>query len=167
MMEQRTLIYPVFIVEKKAQKYAIFDIARRQSDFIIFSRLPPKVEYLEGKLFDSEGTVYDYLGSSGSPRFGPALKILLEALIVPSLMMKALASVVYFGPSLTTSKKVDISEYRDLIMTHLTRHTRPKERPQLRSLLDKASTYKEVIEAIDWWRFHGGERDEDGHLIRE
>lgn len=166
-MEQRTLNYPVFIVEKKPQKYAIFDIARKQSDFILFSRLPPKVEYVEGALFDSEGTVYNYLGSSGSPRFGPAFKMLLESLIVPSLLMKALASVVYFGPNLILAQKVDTSEYRDLIMEHLKRHTRPKERSQLRSLLDKASTYKEMIDAVDWWRFHGGERDEDGHFIRD
>jgi hypothetical protein len=159
--------YPVFLAERKPQKFSIFDVAYKSMDFITFSRLPAKHEYVEGMLFDSGGTVYEYKGSFGWPRFGAISKPIFEFLIIPALVAKLLAGFLYFGPNLVTSRKVEADEFRDLLFKSISRHVRPKDRLQLKSLLEEASTFEEMIKAIDWWRYYGGKRDEDGHPIEE
>lgn len=159
--------YPVFLAERKPQKYAIFDVASKRSDFVTFSRLPAKHEYVDGLLFDSSGAVFDYRGAFGWPRFGKYAKPVFEALILPSLVLKLLARFLYFGPNLVTARKTEGAEFRELLFGSITRHVRPKDRPQIKSLLDEAKTFEEMIKAIDWWRYYGGKRDEDGHPIDE
>lgn len=161
------LRYPIFLIEKKAQRYAIFDIANTKSDFVVGSRMPASKKYVDGYLFDSSGAVYEYKGSSGWPRFGEVSKPILEILIVPALLAKLAAYFFYYGPNLVTSRKVNPDEFKALILENLARHTQPKQQLELKAVLEKADSYEKVIRAIDWWRFHGGKRDEDGHPIEE
>jgi hypothetical protein len=167
MINPRELKYPVFVVESKAQKYAIFNLARAQSDFVVFTRLPPKGEYVDGMIFDAGGSMYTYKGSSGSPRFGSTLKAVLEAFIIPSLIAKVMARFVCFGPTPLTSRKLDLNQYRESLMKSMRSHTSARERLQLEALLQSADTYKKILASVDWWRFHGGKRDEDGHPVED
>jgi hypothetical protein len=159
------LRYPVFLAEKKPQKYAIFEVANGRGDFVTFSRLPAKHGYVDGTLFDSDGRVCEYKGSYGWPRFGEFSKPIFELLLVPALIAKLLARFLYFGPNLVTARNVEPAEFRELLFKSITRHVRPKDSPQLRTLLDDARTFEEMIRAIDWWRYYGGKRDDDGHRI--
>jgi hypothetical protein len=161
------LRYPIFLIEKKAQKYAIFDIAHTKGDFVVGSRMPARKKYVDGYLFDSLGTVYEYKGSSGWPRFGEYSKPVLEVLILPALFAKLLSRYIYFGPKLVAAKNVNEAEFRELLLSSLKPHVRPKARPQIALLLSEARTYEDMIKAIDWWRYYGGKRDEDGHPIEE
>jgi len=162
-----TLRYPVFLVESRSTAFTIFDVAERQGDFVTLGRVPVAGRYVEGWMFDSAGTVFDYAGSAGWPRFGRKAKGVLEALVLPGLLFKPLAMLRYFGPRLVAARQEEAGAFRELIFDRIRRHVKPKDRPQLRALLDKARSPEEMIRAIDWWRYHGGARDADGHPLDE
>jgi hypothetical protein len=167
MKLHESIRYPALLVETKAQKYAIFDIASSQSDYVTFSRVPAKEEYVDGKVFDSCGQIFSYTGSAGWPRFGETSKFICELLIIPSLLAKAVAYVSYYGPDVKTARSVNLPIYKEEVLQQLSKHIKPKNRAELKSRISGASSFEEVIKAIDWWRYHGGKRDEDGHPIED
>ena len=157
--------YPALIVEKKAQKYSIFDIIHSQSDYVTFGRMPAASEYVEGSIFDSCGQIFSYKGSAGWPRFGEVPKVILEFLIIPSLLAKFLAHFIYYGPNVKSGIYLDLSDYKKEIQKRLNKHIKAKDRAEVSAILSGAKTFEDSIRAIDWWRLHGGKRDEDGHPI--
>lgn len=163
----QTLRYPVFLVEAAAGEYTLYDVAERQSDFVTFGRVPVAGKYGEGWLFDSSGMVFDYSGSAGWPRFGRTAKTVLESLVLPGILFKPIAMLRYFGPKIAGGRKEEADAFRDLIFDRIRRHLKPKDRRELRGLLDKAATPEGMIRAIDWWRYNGGRRDADGHPLDE
>lgn len=167
MRYHETLRYPVFLVEAKSTEFTIFDVLERQGDFVTFGRVPVAGKYVEGWLFDSAGRMFDYAGSAGWPRFGRQAKAVLEALVLPGVLFKPWAVARYFGPQLVGVQEVEADAFRALLFDRIRRHVKPKERPQLRALLDKARTPEEMIRAVDWWRYNGGARDADGHPLDE
>ena len=166
MENQKNIAYPLFLIEDKAQRYAIYNIIYSKDDFVVFSRVPPKGEYKMGIAFDSAGYVYSYAGSSGMPRFAPTPKLILEILILPSVVFKLMAKFIYYGPTLQSREKLSTDQFRELLIEKLSRYEKGKDRVQLVSLLDKAIDYKAMIDAVDFYRKFGGNRDEDGHEIK-
>ncbi len=150
--------YPVVLVENKARKYAIFDVVRAKSGFLTFGRLPARQKYVDGQVFDSSGRIFTYLRSAGWPRFGEVAKSIGEALIVPGLIATILSRVVYFGPHLTSQRSVTVDDFRQELLKNLARHVSAADRLALEGLLGKQDGFEEIVEAVNWWRFHGGAR---------
>jgi hypothetical protein len=162
-----TIRYPALIVEKKPRKYTIVDIVWSPSDYVTLSRMPAQLQYVDGRIFDSEGQVFSYSGSAGWPRFGETSKFICELLIIPSFFVKMLAYIAYYGPNVRTVESIDLASYKQEILTRYPRELKPEERMELTSLFNRANTFEEVIKAYDWWRLHGGKRDEDGHPLED
>ena len=99
------------------------------------------------------------------PRFGEVANSIGEALIVPGLIATILSRVVYFGPHLTTRRSVTVDDFRQELLKSLARHVSAADRRELEGLLGKQESFEEIVEAVNWWRFLGGARDEDGHLL--
>lgn len=157
--------FPVFIIEEKRRpNYTSYDVVRSMRGFVTFSRLPEQKRYTRGKVFDSEGRICRYKGECGWPRFSGMTKTVLEALILPPLLSKLAECYTYFGPKLTSSESVSLKQFKKEIIDSM----RPFEKSdfrQLVSLTDEAANYTAVLEEIDWFRYHGGKRDNDGHPI--
>jgi RHS repeat-associated protein len=156
-------VYPIFVSEKQPQRYRVFDVFSKQSDLVTFSRVPAIGEFIEEKVFDSSGTVMNYFGELGWPLFGRTLKSLCEATILPALLLKALAGQVYFGPKPTGFNELELPEYRAEIFKIILAHVNPREMAELRAVVNRAESFRDVVKALDFWRLHGGVRDEDGH----
>lgn len=165
MRHSRTLRYPVLLVEAGRHPRTMFDISYRQGDFLTLGRVPARDRYGAGWLFDASGRVFDYRGGAGWPRFGPAVKAVLEALVLPGLMAKPVALLRYFGPELVAVRQVDPDAFRDLVVRSLGRHVKAGEMAELEPMLARAVTFEAMIRAVDDWRHNGGARDADGHPL--
>ena len=92
---------------------------------------------------------------------------MLEALVLPGLVMKPVAVLAYFGPKLRSVREVEEGAYREALFDAIRRHLRPKDRQEVRAVLDRAKGPEAMIRAIDDWRYRGGKRDADGHPLDE
>jgi hypothetical protein len=162
-----TVTWPLFVIEDRANDYTIYDILSRQSDFLTFGRLPPVGKFRSGHAFDAGGKVYRYQSEAGWPRFSRRWKGLLENLIVPGPVFKLVSCFVYYGPALLPGEQLGLPDFRARILERMLVYEKGRDARQLKRALEKASSYPEVIAAIDWYRFHGGRRDADGHLLDE
>lgn len=161
------LTFPVFVIEDRAGEYKIYDIATKQSDFLTFSRVPTARTFNAGYVFDAAGQVYRYESESGWPRFSKGWKNLLEALLLPGPFFKILAYFVYYGPDIRSPEQLELSVFREKVLERLKVYEKGRDAKQLSKALNQAMSYLEVIKAIDWYRFYGGHRDPDGHLLDE
>ena len=167
MRYHATLRYPVFLAEAGNNEFTIYDVLHRQGDFLTLGRVPVIGRYGTGLLFDSAGRVFAYEGAAGWPRFGKGTKAVLEALMLPGLLMKPVAVLRYYGPELRSVRAVEEAAFREMLFEAIKRHLRPKDRQEVRALLDKAQGPEAMIRAIDHWRYFGGKRDRDGHPLDE
>jgi len=161
----RTLKYPIFIIEHdRKHEFTGFKVVHRQTRFSAFGRVPNSQQYNKGQVFDSEGQVYKYFGTSGYPRFHPKVCIILDSLLIPGLISKLLAMFTYFGPNLVEVEKVDPEEIRSRIVSEIMNYG-SKDIDQLVKILSTKIDYLSILEGVEWWIYHGGRRDEDGHPI--
>ena len=158
------LAYPVYLIEDKKQPFNIADVVYRKSGFITFSRVPAKGKFVKGHLFDSDGKYYRFEGECGWPRYSGWIRVFAELLFFPTLISKALEFFVYFGPDLKTCTQLSLDDFRIRIL-EATSLIGKKDITQLKNLLNSKEDYRSVIEAVDWWRYNAGKRDEDGHPL--
>lgn len=157
-----TLTYPVFLIEsEKGRELTGYTVVESQTGFVPLGRLPAADKYVDGLIFDSAGYVYEYCGARGWPRFGGFWRPLLEALILPSILIKILEFVVYFGPDLKSARKMELDEFKTGIVDAVASFER-HEVIQLESMLSEKGDYISAIESVDWFRYFGGHRDELG-----
>ena len=161
----RSLEYPVLLVEEdRHHSFTGYNIVYRPTGFTTFGRVPNAQKFGKGLMFDSSGKIYQYEGSSGYPRFSPRACSILDNLILPGLLIRALHVFWYFGPRLIRSEHVDVPEFK-LQASSAIEAYEDEEIPQLRGILSRKANYKSVIEGVDWWRYNGGNRDDDGHPV--
>jgi len=160
-----TLEYPLFLAERKSDGgIRWYDVIFSQAGFTTFGRVPLASQYSNGHVFDSSGRVYVYLGASGWPRFSQVICNVLDNLIIPGLFFRGLGFFVYFGPKLVSSERLDLEEFEAEILTVVRGFQDPGFEELKKSVLS-STDFRSVIEGVDWYRFHGGDRDEDGHPI--
>lgn len=160
-----SLSYPVFLVENdRTHVFTGYNVVRKPTDFTTFGRVPNSEKYSDGLLFDSKGRLFNYHGADGWPRFSPQVCAILDYLVLPGLLSKLLEAVFYFGPKLTSGEKLDLQSYKEAIIERVERFEK-SDQPQLRLIIADKKDFASVIEGLDWWRFHGGQRDEDGHPV--
>lgn len=161
----RILKYPIFIIEDdRAHEFTGFNVVLQQTNFLPFGRVPNSQKYNQGYVFDSKGRVYKYFGPSGYLRFHPKACIILDALIIPGLLFKLLAMFTYLGPNLIEVENVDPEEFKHRIVSKVMNYG-SKDINQLVEILSTKTDYQSILKGVDWWRYHGGRRDEDGHPI--
>lgn len=155
--------YPWLCVEEsKENKYFGFEVVRGQADFITSGRVANSETFRIGCVFTGTGRYLTYRGSAGWPRFHPRVCILLDNLVLPGLLTKAAAVFFYFGPMLQGQEKLSVEEFRQSIIDSIEGYRGRTER-QLRRVLAKRDSYRDIIEGVEWWQYHGGVRDSDGH----
>lgn len=160
-----SLDYPVFLIENdRKNQFTGFNIVYRPTGYSVWGRVPNANKYQEGQMFDASGRIFKYAGSSGWFRFSPKVCSVLDSLILPGLVSKLFEALAYYGPALMTGEKVDIEEFKHRLLASIERYG-SKDLDQLSSLVSKATDFVAVLEAVDWWRYNGGTRDEDGHPI--
>ena len=159
------LKYPIAVVESSpAHEFTGFMIVRRQTGFSVLGRVPNSQKFGEGYVFDSCGQIFRYAGSSGKPRFSPKLCVILDNLLVPGFLSKLLEVFVYFGPELLSREKVLLAEFKARLLLAIEAHG-SEDVDQLRQVLSDKTSFQDVLEGVDWWRYCGGRRDRDGHPI--
>ncbi len=164
MISALDIAYPIVVIEDLPHEFLIMDIVRKRNGFITFSRVPTIGNFQHGKVFDSAGQIFRYEGECGWPRFRGVVKIILEAIILPTILTKLLESFVYFGPDLRSVEQVPLDDFRRLLVQAVSSFEKSrKSLTELEELLKRKKTYRDVIEGVDWWRYHGGRRDPDGH----
>lgn len=161
------LAFPAFVIEDRAGEYKIYDVITRNSDFLTFGRVPTVGTFNAGYVFDAAGRLYRYESERGWPRFSKRWKNLLEALILPGLLFKIVAYLVYYGPDVLPGEQLELGEFRRRIIERLQVYEKGRDARQVRMVLNRATSYSEAIKAIDWYRLFGGRRDPDGHLLDE
>lgn len=161
------IAFPIFLIEDRKGEYVIYNMFHQWSDFVTFGRVPPHGQFNAGYVFDSAGFAYRYESECGWPRFSTRWKKFLEVLILPGLLFKVVGYFVYYGPNLLSGEQLDVPEFRKRIFERMQVYEKGRDARQLRKTLDRASSYQEVIKAVDWYRFYGGRRDDDGHLLEE
>ena len=159
------LAYPIFCIENDPRNPIFgYDVKRRQTDFTAFGRVPRRNKFKSGKIFDSIGTVYDYTGSAGTPRFSSNTCDILDAMLIPGLLFKLIETQVYFGPKLGDGRHACLPDFIDGLIDRIEKFERAKQ-PELQELLSESHSYTDAIEIVDKWRYFGGRRDLDGHPI--
>ena len=106
--------------------------------------------------------VFDYAGCDGPFRFNPSLCVILDSLFLPGLLFKAFEMAVYHGPTLGKHERLEIDAFRQTTVQLVEKYRRRAE-PHLRDVLARKTSFQDIIEGVDWWRYHGGVRDPDGH----
>jgi hypothetical protein len=161
----KSLKYPVFIIENlRTNKFTGFDIVYGSTGFSVWGRVPNSKKFANGYLFDANGSIFKYSGSSGWPRFSPRTCLVLDSLLIPGILSKLFERVGYFGPALTGEEHVDVEEFKIRVVASIEKYG-SKDLTQLKSLLSQKTDFISILEAVDWWRYHGGKRDEDGHPV--
>ena len=159
------LRYPVFVIEdQKRRGRTTYQIVRNPRDFTTFSRLPEKGRYSSGKVFASNGVIFDYNGESGWPRFDGLSKTISEALVLPAIFSKLAEGFFYFGPILVRSHSATLEEFKEKLLESMCAFEK-NGFSELEQLIQKEMDFKTVLEAVDWYRHYGGKRDMDGHLV--
>jgi hypothetical protein len=163
MKSDPKLNYPVFLIESnRFQKFTGFNVVKNRFDFTVFGRVPNAVKFSGGSIFTCDGRCYTYQGSAGWPRFSPRLCVLLDSLLVPGLIYKLAETFIYFGPKPVSSAKLDLNSFKSAIIDSIENYD-CRTQPQLRKVVATKGSFREVIEGIEWWSYHGGVRDADGH----
>lgn len=157
--------FPAIIVEDKANEYKIYDVIYQWSDFVTLGRAPAKGTYIAGFMFDANGYIYRYDSELGWPRLTKRLCSFLDNLVVPGLLFKIISSFLYFGPDVGTGKREELIVFRRKLLECLLVHEKGEDAKQVAVLLEEAHSPLEVIKSVDWYRFYGGRRDKDGHLL--
>jgi hypothetical protein len=160
------LEFPVFFIEdRKSNKFTGYEVTYGSTGFTVWGRVPNSKKFTSGHLFDAGGRVFKYSGSSGWLRFSPKVCLILDNLIIPGIISKLFETFGYYGPTLVTEEESDIEAYKYRLVAYIERYG-SKDIDQLKSLLSGKSNFVDVLNAVDWWRYHGGKRDEDGHTIQ-
>lgn len=159
--------FPIFVVEDRQGEYVGYDIVKRWSDFVTFGRVPARGEFNAGYAFDVTGKMYRYESELGWPRFSKGWKGFLEALVLPGPLFKIIAHFTYYGPDIQPGEVLDLARFQEMIFKRMQVYEKGRDAKQLRELIGRATSYAEVIDAINWYRFYGGRRDKDGHLLDE
>lgn len=164
------VVYPAFLIEDQPNELSMMDNVSSRFQHTTFSRLPVIDTFVEGEIFDSEGNVHQYRGMSGWPLFpNNWIKTVLEILIIPAIISKLLELVFPIVPSIEASKHLTIEEYKKRILDSIERFypakIASKERQSLSAVLESKNSYLEVLQGVEDWRYYGGDRDEDGHLL--
>jgi hypothetical protein len=163
-VDHRQLSYPVFLIEKKDQKFTGFTIIYSKAWFITLGRLPIQSQFVSGFVFDSSGNRYEYLGECGKPRFRSPVIEVLEAMLLPSLFSKVQQYFSYFGPDFILQNKLTVDEYRAAVIDCLSVYVRGAALAGLKNSLQKSDGFLDIIRSIERFRYNGGVRDEDGHI---
>ena len=163
MARDPKLSYPVFVIESDhSNEFTGFKVIRNRFDFTVFGRVPNSAKYTNGYLFDCEGRSYTYEGAAGWPRFSPALCKILDSIILPGLVSKVLETAIYFGPKPVALSEPNLEGFKSMVVSSIERH-QGKPQHQLRKVIASKGSFREIIEGIEWWAYHGGIRDPDGH----
>lgn len=162
------LVFPVLVIEQSSKhKYSTLIVAHSSTDFVTFTRLPGKDQYRFGWLFDAGGQCGRYEGTQGPFIFEGLLKNILETLIVPSLVTYLTSMFVFSGPRLVESSMPALSDFKALLIEAFSVIGNKADIKELTAAIAKEDSYEQVIAAFERWQFHGGIRDEDGHLLDE
>ncbi|WP_090060682.1 hypothetical protein [Celeribacter neptunius] len=164
---QRDFIYPLFWIELPERKeFSTMDVVYRRSGFTTLFRLPSKAKFSTGLLFDAGGRCFCYDGERGPCRLKTTsiIKVILESLVLPSLLFWPLSSVVYYGPNIQSCEELSLGDFKQKIMQAILSHKSNKDADREIDL-PPCQDFRAVIEAIEHWRYFGGKRDEDGHLL--
>ncbi len=148
--------FPVFVIEDRDSEYMAYDLYSRRGDFLTLGRVPTCGKFLAGYAFDAAGKAYRYGSESGWPRFSRGWKKFLEALVLPGFLFKIIGYFVYYGPELQPGEQLDFPAFRSLVLERMQVYEKEQILTQLRMLLSRTSSYAEVINAIEWYRFYGG-----------
>ena len=163
MMRDPKLRYPLFVIESdRFNEFTGFKVIRNRFDFAVFGRVPNSAQYTKGYLFDCEGRRYTYEGAAGWPRFSPALCKVLDNILLPGLVSKILEAAVYFGPKPVAVSELDLTGFKSTVVSSVEEYE-GKPQHQLRSVVASKGSFREAIEGVEWWIYHGGIRDPDGH----
>lgn len=159
--------YPVLVIEEPGSELTGMNNVRFKSDFHTSSRVPKIGKFKAGCLFDSAGFCYRYNGECGKPRFPVGwVSVLLETLIIPPIITKILERIYYFGPNITSRELLPVEVFKEEIISAVASR-KAKDGPELRRALSREVTYDGVLKAVDHWRYYGGKRDKDGHLLED
>ena len=113
-------------------------------------------------MLDASGIEHRFHGDAGFLRVSPAIKPFLEALLIPALLVRAMAGFVYLGPRVIASRQLSLRDFK----TALVESWKPfagRDLRELEIMVGKAGTFEGAISAVNDWRFNSGWRDEDGH----
>lgn len=139
-----------------------FEVIRSRAQFITLGRVANSRAFGAGSAFTSAGRYIGYRGSAGWPRFPPRVCAVLDNLVLPGLLTKAAAIFFYYGPLLESQESVSLSVFRERVIASIENYQGHAE-PQLRRVLATSNSFREIIEGVHWWQYHGGVRDPDGH----
>ncbi len=163
MRSDPKLDYPLFLIEiDRSHEFTGYKVVRNRFDFIAFGRVPNSDKYSDGYLFDCAGRRYTYEGAAGWPRFSPGLCKILDSLILPGLISKVAEIAIYFGPQPVSVDETDLDGFKSTVISSIEEYER-KPQHQLRMVIASKGSFREVIKGIEWWIYHGGIRDPDGH----
>ena len=154
------LAYPVFVIESDGNRDFQYRVVTRKSDFMHWFNVPQQNTYRNGAIYDGSGRKYLYEGDASKLMVGGVLHTVLENLIFPSLIFKALSYFVYFGPNAAKAREiVSIDEFQSSLLNDLSRYEDETEINQIVKYFEASgNSHADKLLALEKWILSAGTR---------